>query len=144
MGDARLGPFCKALSSRPSLVLREDPRTKPSNLRPGVRVPLVVWAWDLLLCGFFAAVSRPLPTTSFSLCDLRLFVILNARFPTRAFEALGGGAGAAVPPAPAANLPVAGAALALPPLAVPSAPVVQAVAVSAGGVSYAGVPGGRA
>ena len=62
----------------------------------------------------------------------------------RAFVVLRGGAGAAVPPAPAANLPVAGAALALPPLAVPSAPVVQAVAVSAGGVSYAGVPGGRA
>jgi len=35
----------------------------------------VVWAWDLLLCGFFAAVSRPPPVASFSLCDLRLFVI---------------------------------------------------------------------
>jgi hypothetical protein len=28
-----------------------------------------------LLCGFFAAVSRPPPVASFSLCDLRLFVI---------------------------------------------------------------------
>jgi hypothetical protein len=28
-----------------------------------------------LLCGFFAAVSRPLLATSFSLGDLRLFVI---------------------------------------------------------------------
>ena len=35
----------------------------------------MVWAWDLLLCGFFAAVSRPPPVASFSLCDLRLFVI---------------------------------------------------------------------
>jgi len=34
-----------------------------------------VWAWDLLLCGFFAAVSRPPPVASFSLCDLRLFVM---------------------------------------------------------------------
>ena len=47
----------------------------PGSRRPRARVPLVVWAWDLLLCGFFAAVSRPPPVASFSLCDLRLFVI---------------------------------------------------------------------
>jgi hypothetical protein len=62
----------------------------------------------------------------------------------RAFETLRGGAGAAVPPAPAAIPPGAGTALALPTLAVPSAPVVQAVAVSASGVSYAGVLGSGA
>ena len=32
-------------------------------------------AWDLLLCSLLAAVSRPLLATSFSLCNLRLFVI---------------------------------------------------------------------
>ena len=32
----------------------------PSSRRPRARVPLVVWAWDFLLCGFLAAVSRPL------------------------------------------------------------------------------------
>jgi hypothetical protein len=42
----------------------------PGSRRPRARVPLVVWAWDLLLCGFFAAVSRPPPAASFSLCDL--------------------------------------------------------------------------
>jgi len=42
----------------------------PGSRRPRARVPLVVWAWDLLLCGFFAAVSRPPPVASFSLCDL--------------------------------------------------------------------------
>jgi len=47
----------------------------PGSRRPRARVPLVVWAWDLLLCGFSAAVSRPPPVASFSLCDLRLFVI---------------------------------------------------------------------
>jgi len=46
------------------------------------------------------------------------------------FEVLRGGAGAAVPPTPAAALPVAGAALALPPLAMPSAPVVRPLALS--------------
>ena len=34
----------------------------------------MVWAWDFLLCGFLAAVSRPLLAHCFSLCDLRLFV----------------------------------------------------------------------
>jgi len=57
----------------------------------------------------------------------------------RAFEALRSGGGAAVPPAPAAVLPGAGAALALTPPVAFAAPVVQAVAVSAGGGSYAGV-----
>jgi hypothetical protein len=47
----------------------------PPTAAPRARVPLVVWTWDLLLRGFFAAVSRPLLATSFSLCDLRLFVI---------------------------------------------------------------------
>jgi len=37
------------------------------------RVPLVVWAWDFLLCDFLAAVSRPLLAHCFSICDLRLF-----------------------------------------------------------------------
>ena len=58
------------------------------------------------------------------------------------FEALRGGGGAAVPPAPAAVLPGVGAPLALPPPVAFAAPVVQAVAVSAGGGSYAGVLGG--
>ena len=62
----------------------------------------------------------------------------------RAFEALRGGAGAAVPPPLAAFPPGMGSALPLPPLAATSAPVVQAVAVSAGGGSYAGVLGGGA
>ena len=34
----------------------------------------LVWAWDFLLCGFLAAVSRPLLSHCFLLCDLRLFV----------------------------------------------------------------------
>jgi len=46
----------------------------PGSHRPRARVPLVVWAWDLLLCGFLAAVSRPLLSHCFSLCDLRLFI----------------------------------------------------------------------
>ena len=46
----------------------------PGSHRPRARVPLVVWAWDFLLCGFLAAVSRPLLSHCFSLCDLRLFV----------------------------------------------------------------------
>jgi hypothetical protein len=60
----------------------------------------------------------------------------------RAFEALRGGGGAAVPPAPAAVPPGLGAALALPPPVGSSASVMQAVAFSAGGGSYAGVLGG--
>jgi hypothetical protein len=60
----------------------------------------------------------------------------------RAFEALRGRGGAAVPPAPAAALPGVGAELALPPPVAFAAPVVQAVAVSAGDGSYAGVLGG--
>ena len=35
----------------------------------------MVWAWDFLLCGFLAAVSRPLLANCFSVCDLRLFVM---------------------------------------------------------------------
>jgi hypothetical protein len=47
----------------------------PGSHRPRARVPLVVWSWDFfLLCGFLAAVSRPLLSHCFSLCDLRLFV----------------------------------------------------------------------
>jgi len=46
----------------------------PGSHRPRARVPLVVWAWDFFLCGFLAAVSRPLLSHCFSLCDLRLFV----------------------------------------------------------------------
>ena len=46
----------------------------PGSRRPRTRVPLVVWAWDFLLCGFLAVVSRPLLAHCFSLCDLRLFV----------------------------------------------------------------------
>ena len=42
----------------------------PGSHRPCARVPLVVWAWDFVLCGFFAAVSRPLLSHPFSLCDL--------------------------------------------------------------------------
>ena len=34
----------------------------------------LVWACDFLLCGFLAAVSRPLLSHCFLLCDLRLFV----------------------------------------------------------------------
>ena len=52
----------------------------PGSRRPRARVPLVVWAWDFLLCGFLAAVSRPLLAHCFSVCDLRLFVI-NGCFP---------------------------------------------------------------
>ena len=55
----------------------------------------------------------------------------------RAFEALRGGGGAAVPPAPAAVPPGLGAALALPPPVGSAAPAGQAVAVSAVGGSYA-------
>jgi len=47
----------------------------PGSRRPLARVPLVVWAWDFLFYGFFAAVSRPLFSHGFSLCDLRLFAI---------------------------------------------------------------------
>jgi hypothetical protein len=32
----------------------------PRGHRPRARVPLVVWAWDFLLCGVLTAVSRPL------------------------------------------------------------------------------------
>ena len=32
----------------------------PGSHRPRARVPLVVWAWDFLFCGFLAAVSSPL------------------------------------------------------------------------------------
>ena len=46
----------------------------PGSHLPRARVPLVVWARDFLLCGFLAAVSRPLLAHCFSLCDLRLFV----------------------------------------------------------------------
>jgi hypothetical protein len=46
----------------------------PGSHRPSACVPLVVWAWDFLLCGFLAAVSRPLLAHCFLLCDLRLFV----------------------------------------------------------------------
>ena len=46
----------------------------PGSHRPRAHVPLVVWAWDFLLCGFLAAVSRPLLSHCFLLCDLRLFV----------------------------------------------------------------------
>jgi hypothetical protein len=53
----------------------------------------------------------------------------------RAFEALRGGAGVAVPLASAAVPPGFGSARALPPLATPSAPVVQAVARVIGSVS---------
>jgi len=68
-------------------------------------------------------VSRPPPVASFSLCDLRLFVIKrNYLFFISFF--------------------IVGTALALPPLAAPSAPVVQVVAVSAGGGSYAELGGG--
>jgi hypothetical protein len=31
----------------------------PGSHCPRARVPLVVWAWDFLLCGFLVAVSRP-------------------------------------------------------------------------------------
>jgi hypothetical protein len=41
----------------------------PGSRRPRARVPLVVWAWDLLLCGFFAAVSRPPPVFRSAICD---------------------------------------------------------------------------
>ena len=44
----------------------------PGSPRPRARVPFVVWGWDLLLCGFLAAVSWPLLAHCF--CDLRLFV----------------------------------------------------------------------
>jgi hypothetical protein len=47
----------------------------PGSRRPRARVSLVVWVWDFLLCGFLAAVSRPLLAHCFSLCDLRLFAI---------------------------------------------------------------------
>ena len=47
----------------------------PGSHRPSACVPLVVWAWDFLFYGFFAAVSRPLFSHGFSLCDLRLFAI---------------------------------------------------------------------
>jgi len=103
-------------------------------------------------------VSRPPPVSSFSLCDLRLFVIkriyLSKKEVLRAslvwlgrlvpglyeviqytLSALHG---------PAAVPPGVGAAQAFPPPAAPSAPVVQAVAVSAGAGSYAGVLGGCA
>jgi len=46
----------------------------PGSHRPRARVPLVVWAWDFLLCGFLTAVCRPRLSHCFSLCDLRLFV----------------------------------------------------------------------
>jgi hypothetical protein len=46
----------------------------PGSHGPRARVPLAVWAWDFLLCGFLAAVSRPQLSHCFSLCDLRLFV----------------------------------------------------------------------
>ena len=46
----------------------------PGSRRPRARVPLVVCGPGTLSCGFFAAVSRPPPAASFSLCDLRLFV----------------------------------------------------------------------
>ena len=49
-------------------------QTQSKAHRPCACVPLVVWAWDFLLCGFLAAVSRPLLSHCFSLCDLRLFV----------------------------------------------------------------------
>ena len=52
----------------------------PGSHRPRARVPLVVWAWDFLLCGFLAAVSRPLLAHCFSPCDLRLFVIKRISF----------------------------------------------------------------
>ena len=52
------------LGPRPSPVFRSA---------TSARVPLVVWAWDFLLCDFLAAVSRPLLAHCFSICDLRLF-----------------------------------------------------------------------
>jgi hypothetical protein len=49
----------------------------------------VVWAWDLLLCGFFAAVSRPLLATIFrsAICDcLSLNVSILTSTPVRIHE----------------------------------------------------------
>jgi hypothetical protein len=40
----------------------------PGSHRPRARVPLVVWAWHCLLCGFLAAVSRPLLSHSINGC----------------------------------------------------------------------------
>jgi hypothetical protein len=45
-------------------------RSAPCSCRPRARVACVVWARDLLLRGVFAAVSRPLLVSSFSLWDL--------------------------------------------------------------------------
>ena len=64
----------------------------PGSHRPRARVPLVVWAWDFLLCGFLAAVSQPLLAHCFSLCDLRLFVIKRmflSFIPARGRDGLG-------------------------------------------------------
>ena len=47
----------------------------PVSHRPRARVPLVVWAWDFLICGFF---NRGLPAPAlkcFLLCDLRLLSV---------------------------------------------------------------------
>ena len=50
----------------------------PGSHRPRARDPLVVWAWDFLSCSFLAAVSRPLLSHCFSLCDLPLFSFSRA------------------------------------------------------------------
>ena len=51
----------------------------PGCHRPRARVPLVVWAWDFLFCGFLAAVSSPLLSRCFSLFNT-FFSLFNTPF----------------------------------------------------------------